>query len=85
MILIARCLDRAAELVPEEARHGEAVDWPLIGQAAAGRPGRLAVGAIFFVDLVTSCVFWQVISGSCLELVFPGLDERCLLVAAGGA
>uniref|UniRef100_A0A7S2NAW6 Amino acid transporter transmembrane domain-containing protein n=1 Tax=Zooxanthella nutricula TaxID=1333877 RepID=A0A7S2NAW6_9DINO len=85
MVLIARCLDRAAEAVPADQRGGEAVDWPLIGYAVAGRPGRILVGTVFFVDLVTTAVLMQILSGGSLAVVLPGVDERILMGASGCA
>uniref|UniRef100_A0A7S2LE85 Amino acid transporter transmembrane domain-containing protein n=1 Tax=Zooxanthella nutricula TaxID=1333877 RepID=A0A7S2LE85_9DINO len=85
MVLIAKCLDRAAILVPEKDRNGEAVDWPLVGQAVAGTLGRRAVEVMFFLELLFASVSTQVISGTALRVVFPGVDTALLLVIAGGA
>merc|ERR1719193_244740 len=85
MTLIARCLDRVAELVPEDQRNGEAVDWPLIGQVVAGRPGRLIVTIVFVVELFVMATYLQVLGCSTMAVIFPAADKLALVGAGGGA
>jgi len=83
MVLITRCLQKAEEVVPEEEREDEPLDWPLIGQAALGRPGKLLVGTIFLGDLLMSILTFQVLCGTTLKVIFPSLSLTLLICLSG--
>uniref|UniRef100_A0A7S1W6I8 Amino acid transporter transmembrane domain-containing protein n=1 Tax=Alexandrium catenella TaxID=2925 RepID=A0A7S1W6I8_ALECA len=83
-VLIIRCMSRAEARVPPWRRKGgEPVDWPLIGQAALGRPGRLLVQCIWVTGLYLKQVFCLVLNGQNLSILFPRASSSLLVGVSG--
>jgi len=69
--LIPRCLEQAAKLVPESERHGQPLDWPVIGQAAMGYPGIVLVKVVQLGELMGCVLSFLVFQGGILCTFVP--------------
>jgi len=81
--LIAKCLDRAVEVVPSEECKGDLLDWPLIGRAAYGRWGQRLVNMVFQFELYGIMLVFLVLNGQNAHILFPSFSKTFLIVMSG--
>eukprot|EP00930_Biecheleria_cincta_P042232 TRINITY_DN29052_c0_g1_i1.p1 TRINITY_DN29052_c0_g1~~TRINITY_DN29052_c0_g1_i1.p1 ORF type:complete len:481 (+),score=53.21 TRINITY_DN29052_c0_g1_i1:158-1444(+) len=82
-MLIVHCLETAVSRVPMEEQQSDSCDWPLIGYAAFGWLGQVAVQAVFMAEMWFVLMAFLVVNGANLHLLIPSVPRPALIASSG--